>query len=279
MTMNAELAAFYGTNGATEEDQEKLASVQNFAKLAAKHGVDLTQMEDAEVDALYAEVYPEFAKTAADNGFPPKKKDEDEDEEEDEKKEAAAQYHQEKLAFQEKVAEADFMGRVMAHSFTQEMGNIEKGAADYSVMKTTTGKLLRRALKKGPTGTQARALLKGKAEKAGKAGMEHVKKHKGKYMAGGAAAGTGAGFAAGRKTASAAQFEELAANHAIKVAEAGGYDVDQAHELVSSVYNLGLEETEKVAGVQDLDDAIHVRGLEYLEAAGYDVNWDEVFGG
>jgi hypothetical protein len=30
--------------------------------------------------------------------------------------------------------------------------------------------------------------------------------------------------------------------------------------------------------VQDFDDAVHVRGLEYLEAAGYPVNWDEVFG-
>ena len=99
---------------------------------------------------------------------------------------------------------------------------------------------------------------------------------------GAGALGAGAGGAAlaakkMKKESSAADFEELAANHAIKVAEANGYDVEQATQLVSARFVLGLEETEKVAQVQDVDSAIHVRGLEYLESVGYPIKWEEVF--
>jgi hypothetical protein len=312
MTMNAELADFYSTPG-TNEDLEKQASVENFAKLAAKHGIDLSAMDDNEVNALYAEVYPHFAKTAEE-----KKKDEDEDEDE-EKKESAAGHFQEKRAFQEKFAEADFMGRVMAHSFTQEMGNIEKegmskvelgmraralpgqvgralkgagrklkdvatgkemreGMAGHKATKSELGK--RMATEMGGSKERGEAALKLYRSDAKSKALKGAAKTTALYGGGAAAVGGGAALASKKKEkkASAQHFEELAANHAIKVASASGYDDDQAFDLVNAIYTLGLEETEKVAHVSDIDDAIHVRGLEYLESAGYPVDWSEVFG-
>ena len=297
--MNAELASYYNTPGA--EDLEKQASVENFAKLAAKHGIDLTQMDNNEVDALYAEVYPEFSKTA--------EEEDDEDEDEDEDKKKSASYHfQEKLSFQEKTAEADFMGRVMAHSFTQELDNIEKVAVEAqpgtprSASRLAQDVAARQKRKGGgggaTLGSTGRTVSGADALKAGQGKKDYasmgsrlksyrrravkaIGNNPGRAAAAGlglAAATGGAAYLAGKKKKASADFEELAANHAIKIASASGYDEDQALQLVSSVYNLGLEETEKVAYVQDFDDALHVRGLEYLETAGYDVDWSEVFG-
>ncbi len=282
MSMNTELANYYNTLGEqpVEEDLAKQASVEEFAKLAAQHGIDLSTMSNEEIDSLYAETYPQFAKTAMEED---KDEDDEDDEDEDKKKESAAHYLQEKRAFQEKFAEADFMGRVMAHSFVQERDAIEKAAAGgtqaLGVMRTGTKTLMRRAAKKGATGKQARNLLKGQAKK-GLKGM--AKAHGGKAGAGaaGAAAGGLAGYLAGKKKESSAQaFEELAANYGIKLASENGYDADEVFNRVNAVYTLGLDESEKIAAVQTDDQAIHVRGLEYLEAAGVPVNWDEVFGG
>lgn len=311
--MNEWLAQMYNTHGAGEE-QEKLAQVDLFCKLAAENNIDLSQLSQSEVNALYAQVFPKTASDDGDeddeekdeNGFPKKKKNGEESAEE-----KAASYHREKVAFQEKFAEADLMGRVMAHSFTQELNEIQK-KADYvrpmerAALKergitsqsrraskaTQTGKT--RWLKGAPSYEGASgaidkshmgAIAKGKSllRRAGKAVSGLPGPAKAALLAGGGvAAGVGAAKALSgdkKKAASAAAFEELAANHAIKVAAAAGYDEDQAYELVSAIYTLGLEETEKVAYVQDTDDAIHIRALEYLEAAEYPVNWDEVFGG
>lgn len=281
MSMNEELASFYGTAGYSNEDLEKQASVETFAKLAADHGIDLTQMSNEAVDALYAEVYPEFAKQAQEEEKKKKKEngDDDDDDDEEEKKESAARAWQEKVAFQEKFAESDFMGRIMAHSFTQELNLIKEGGIVGKALKGG-GKLLER-LGKGAVRTVGRT---GGAEQA-------MNPRTAKLIGGGIVAGGAAGTAAGakkllskkkgetEKKSSAQQFEELAANQAVKIAAAAGYDVEQAQQLVGAVYTLGLDETEKVAQVQNLDDAIHVRGLEYLEAVGYPVNWNEVFGG
>lgn len=290
--MNEWLAQMYGTNGANSEEQEKVASLDLFAKLAAQHNIDLSQLSDQQVTELYASTFPEFAKTAEED-------DEDEDEDEEEKKESAAHYVQEKLAFQEKFAEADLMGRVMAHAFVQEQEKIARG-----ISATEAGRFEKEVLDKrrvasdaakyeGPAkagGGHGKGTTVGpvaaKARELGVKGKSFLGTTKGKAIAGGlgAAALAGGGYAAykglkGKEKKSSAQaFEELAANHAIKVASAAGFDSEEAFNRVNSVYILGLQETEKVASVQSVDDAIHVRGLEYLESAGYPVDWSEIFG-
>ena len=290
--MNEWLAQMYGTNGA--EEQEKTASLELFAKLAAQHNIDLSQLSDDQVSELYAETFPDqFAKMASYD-------------DEESKKEAAADYVSEKVAFQEKFAEADLMGRVMAHSFMQERLDLEKIAEGSGSSRPSKREFEARAKEMkakanapGPIKggwTPSQAAPKSPAG-AGYSGAKRVstlgekakgflksRAGKGTAAALGATALTAAGYGAYKglkgkdKAASAAHFEELSANQAIKIASAAGFDSDEAVDRVIAVYTLGLEETEKIASVQSVDDAIHVRGLEYLETAGYPVDWSEIFG-
>lgn len=338
-SMNPYLAAMYNTNGAGEqmtEEMQKNANAELFCKLAADQGLDLSQMSDEQVASVYAQVFPEeVAKLAAEEKEKEEgkaheekeSKEHEEGEKEEEKEEAkkaeAAAYLAEKNAFVEKCAEADYMGRIMAHAFTQERANIEKLAAD---KKPEEGHHLRRAILGNPISGAIEAEKGKKLKTFGKA-YGHALKETGKGAlvggAGGAALGAAIGAAKGGKAGalkgalgggvsglhvgalagsvkgqhdrraseihgehskhktkegSAEAFEELAAEHAIKVAEAAGYDIDQAAERISAVYALGLTESEKIAHVNDIDTATHVRALEYLEAASYPVNWEEVFG-
>lgn len=302
--MNEWLAQMYGTNGANSEELEKQASLELFAKLAAKHNIDLSQLSNAQVNELYAQTFPEFAKTAEDDDD-----EEEKDEEEKDKKEKAEEYVEEKKAFQEKFAEADLMGRVMAHAFVQEREEIEKSARAISEQEAGefTKKVMGERAAKGQAASAAREAARyagpsqaGKGHSGAKqvgevagsgrelmsAGKRFLGTRAGKATAAGlgAAALAGGGYAAYKglkgkeKKSSAEAFEELAANQAIKIASAAGFDADEAFNRVNAVYTLGLQETEKVASVQNLDDALHIRGLEYLESAGYPVDWSEIYG-
>lgn len=145
MTMHQALAEFYGTNGVktaaeqpAKEDLEKAAQYELFYKLAADNNVDLTKMNDEQINKLYAET---FAKTAGE--MPPqfaahmKGKEEHKDEKKDheEVEERAKKEHEEKKAAAAKFAEADFMGRVIAHAMVQES---QKIAADLHKQATST---------------------------------------------------------------------------------------------------------------------------------------------
>lgn len=316
--MNQWLAQMYGTNGAQEEETSKLANAELFAKLAAKNNIDLSSMSPEAIGELYAEVFPEEASKVASESSESSEEDEDEEKgeekDDEEKSAAAAQYWQEKRASQEKFAEADLMGRVMAHSFVQELESIkeaagakelagkalgvakgvgERGAELLSGSKlkslkgTAEAAASRAAKHKGggyasPSASKALKQLYGeKAHKAGKAATSEAKKVWGTRagVAGGVGgAGALAASGKGEKTAGAEAFEEMAAVYAIEMAKEGGYDADEAFTRVNAVYTLGLEESEKIAAVQSADDALHVRALEYLEQAAYPVNWEEVLG-
>lgn len=292
--MNTWLAEMFGTAPAApaaSTGQEKTAQLELFAKLAADEGIDLTTLSPQQVDALYRET---FGKQAEEG-------ESEESEEEEKVEEAAKEEHEEKKAQVAKLAEAELMGQVMAHSFVRELNDIEKNAAMPAGLSSalargrgalgSAGKRIGEAASEGKrrVGAAAGAVrartgaAAGAVKEKGRAGLEYAKTHKKQLAgaAGGAALLTGggaaAGYAAGRKKEASA-FELLAAQNAIKVAAAAGYDEDQALKLVESVYNLGLEESEKVAYVEDTSNAIHVRSLEYLEQAGYPVNWEEVFG-
>jgi hypothetical protein len=127
MPMDQFLAEYYGTKTASadQENLEKEASVDLFLKLAGEEGIDLQTLPDAQVQELYArwktaaEQEPEPGQTAAHE-----KKESAEKEEREHVVEKAKEEHEEKKAYAEKVAEADFLGRVMAHSYVQEMRKI-----------------------------------------------------------------------------------------------------------------------------------------------------------
>jgi hypothetical protein len=269
MAMNQWVAEMFGTAGAGQDGdsgQAKTAQLELFAKLAADEGIDLTTLSPEQVNDLYAST---FGKTAAEGEeeeeegpeheaaeTPEKEKGEKEEGDNDEKEAAARAEHEEKKAQVAKLAEAELMGQVMAHSLVRELNEIEKAASMPAA--------LAKGLKKGAAGSEKKASAQPKAavKQASGAKSLGLKVPQRQPV---------------KKEASA--FDTLAAQNAIKLASAAGYDADQAYQLINSVYTLGLDESEKVAFIEDTNEAIHVRSLEYLERAGYPVNWEEVFGG
>lgn len=173
MPMDQFLAEYYGTTKtASAEDYEAQASVELFMKVASDEGIDLSSMADEQVNALYSN----WVKAAAEES----KKDEHEEHEseKEEKVEEAKKEHEEKKAAAEKVAEADFLGRVMAHSYVQELNKIAMGPTeagmrlrhmDFSGLGERAGKAISegarsagRSLKDIATGKQLREGLQAK---------------------------------------------------------------------------------------------------------------------
>jgi hypothetical protein len=240
--MDPKLAQVYGTNQADETDVEALATAELTSKLAAADELNLDGMSDDEAEALASEL---IGSDSSDEEAPAETEEaasEEEETEETEEKTAG----EETTEAQEKIAEADYLGRVMAHAYVAERREIEKQAAAGSELATVA--------KKG----------KGAAGKV----MEHVKKHGKSYAAG--AAGSGAGFAAGRKSKKAsaeapeAATEELSALDRLAVARAqeilkeNGVDLEQ--EKQSSL------DEEKAA---QLAAKVEERAVAMLNEAGY----------
>lgn len=275
MAMDQFLAEYYGTAQPAQDETEKAAQVELFAKLAAAEGIDLNSMSDEQVEQLYNAT---FSKEAS----------EEEGEEKDDKKEEAEKEHAEKKAAAEKFAEADYMGRVMAHAYVQEMRKIASSNEKSASMDM--GRVSR-----------MRGAVKGVAEKAGKhvenVGRKVVKtvgRTHGEESAlssrtargiGGATYGAGALGAAGAakgvhhlatkdKKKKASAIDELAAQHAVEKAAAAGWNAEEAVERLSAVMTLGpSEEGTKVAQAEDVNGAIDIRASELLEQAGYPVDW------
>jgi hypothetical protein len=244
--MDQELAGMYGTTGvATTEDQEKVAEAELFAKLAAKHEIDLTQYTDEQVLELYngtmgkvaEETCPECKK--ADCTCPAA--DKEAAAAEAEKVAAAQAEFQAKQEWTEKVAECDKLGRVMAHAYVQELGLIEQAK--------TAGEMPPQFAKKDDDkGEDKGEDKKDEAKDEGKKDEE--------------------------KEASA--IDHLAAKHAVDLAKEAGLDTEVAAKRLDAVLTLGGPgASEKTASASTLEENVHIRALEYLEAAGYNVTWAE----
>jgi hypothetical protein len=302
--MDLNLAAYYDPN-AGQEDLEKTAEAELFVKLATQQGIDVTQMSDEDVTQLYGFV---FNKTAEEESKGEEHEEHEEHEtakeekvEEEKKKESAAHEHQTKLAFAKEAAQADELGVRMARAYVAELNKIgsellAKQAADAgeappegtdkeAAMPEGLAKALGKVKEVGKkVGDSARsgafdagsALNRGAGkvkEVAGK-GADFAKKHKTTIGvgAGAASVGAGAGYAAGRKKESSAT-DQLALEQAVKIAFDAGFDPEEAATLVTSRFNLGLEESTKLGSTWE--EQVNIRALEYLEAVGYPVNWDQ----
>lgn len=300
--MNPTLAAFYNTHGygtAARREQVKVAHLELFAKAAAAQGIDLSQLDDGTRNALYSE----FTQKLAEEGAPvpedeseeheegessEEEKEEQEEGDDDseeagppeEKKEARAQWASMR-AFNEKVAEADYVGRVMAHAFHDEDRKIKLAAGTVPLT--------------GPNGTQL--LVQEGAEKAkglAKRVGEHVMANKGRYAAGaGAAAALGGGAllahqmmkkkdeapAGGGEKKEASAFDVQAARQAVKIASAANWNGQEAAQRLNALLTLGVPAMDKTAqALGDYKQALNVRALELLESSGYPVDWSQVFG-
>jgi len=315
--MNLDLAAMYGTPGyedelsAQEEGQEKVAQAELFAKLAADNGIDLNQLTDEQVEGLWEETFEE--KLGADpdgdgdsdacgpDGKPLTKAQKAalaaELAKQQQAKQASAEFD-EVQGTQEKFAEADYMGRVMAHAYVNELGSIGQDGSDEMDKDAGIGDAARKAWEY-TRGAPRRALES--TQEGGRRARDYVKAVPGRVNEGArqaahnvryrpwesakyvgrkgavpaAVAGAGAGGYAYGHHKRASAIDDFAIESAIgKVAEAG-YDVDEAAQRIDAVITLGgLGVSEKIAAASNVDDAVEIRSLEVLEAAGYPVNWE-----
>jgi len=271
--MNEFLANLYGTEqdvgASTGDDTEKLAQAQILDQMFEAEGININELHPQTVVKVAEAIFGGQTKIAEEDveaaqkheGGETKKKEEKEEEKEAE----------------EKLAEADFLGRVMAHSFENERREIEKTALSTEGVKKTIGKAidwaakpgkqydkLRNAASKmrvmnpeaaGGMGAEQVVTLGKKDISKGKALLHVMKRNKGQTAAaaGGAAAvlgGTGAGL-----------------HHVLK-----------GKEKDSSALNILAEQRAAeilsqygTSGEEKLASAVEQRAWEMLAEAGYTV--------
>jgi len=288
MPMDPQLAAIYGTNS-DETDVEKLAA----AKLAEELGEEeeTTELTDEEAEQLAAQLLAEEEEGAE------VEEPTEEGEEEVEMKEKTSAEEEAK----EKLAEADYLGRVMAHAYAQELRNIAEEEQEKIAAKAGPG--------------NAAGYVKARAHQASGKVMKHLKRY-GQLMAGGEkslgghrpgnfaklhprgshwrgeqakslAARGATGLAAGTAVAagvaakkhkkekqSAAEpsaLDILAERRALEILQANGIDVNAKQEEPATETQEAV--TEKTSASEKemsaLQQAVEQRAAAMLEQAGY----------
>lgn len=265
--MSDTLGEVFGTikvASATAEDLEKQAQAEFFTSLCQEQGIDIRQLNDAQVEELWkvamemkaAEFPPNFTKGKGEEKGEKKEEKESDKEKAKEKEAAAAKLvaaeseFLQKRAAAEKVAEAEAMGKIMAHSFVQELDKIaEKNGQPppFGKKDEKDGKDKEEGKKEASAADKAAALV---------AAFETAKT---------------AGVRASGSTTPA--FDEQASYRAIELLKEAGVDQQLAFDKVNAVHVLGLGESTKIASAPDLQTGLHVRALEICEAAGFQVNW------
>lgn len=246
MGMNQELASMYGTPGtATPEDQTKVAEAELFAKLAAENGINLNELADGQIEQLWNATFAKQAEEEVPPSEEEKKKEEAKKDEEAKTAAAQAEF-QKSHEWNEKVAECDKLGRIMAHAYVQELGLIDRA------MKKQADEM--------PPQFAAAASSEEKPKEEGEKKDEDKEEKKEE--------------AKEEKEASA--IDQLAAKQAVKLAQEAGIDAKVAAKRVDAVLTLGGPgPSEKTASARTLQETVHIRALEFLETAGYQVNWSK----
>lgn len=277
--MDQFLAEYYGTeqgvaDGVADDDIEKMAQLTLLTKEAAAEGVDLTEFSDDELVAMADDLYGGGVESA----------------EVDLEKEAA-----------EKFAEADYLGRVMAHAHHQEAVAIQKEAGIKETAGSAVSKLrslagrARQSAREGAEalgertvyrkGSKAEGRMMTRAQQAdpgfdlgitadrrlGRTGsvFTSTPKHQlamaqAKRRAGSAVGGGAALGAAGAGGGIyAGTREKKSADSAFEQLV-----VDRANEHLGAA---GL--LDKTAGEEDFETIVDRAALELLEANGHTVEW------
>lgn len=319
--MNPWLASIYGTNGA--DDLEKTAQAHLLHKLAADTNIDISQFTPEELEQIVQELaaegidvsggmmqpqqpaapgmgmpqQPGMAPNMPPQGRPqafapatqqqpqmsqgmnPQTMQSQQPSMESMQKEAQAKFE-----------EADLLGRVMAHSFTDELEKVaahRKTAGRFDSAKASIKGAVNSA-KNRASHVAERAGSKAHS-KATEFGMK-ARHHKGAIAAG--AGGAAAGFAAGRMSKKASAFEKLAEDHAAEILSQTGYDPSTGQDLYGQqmLQNSMPQQTQQMPGQQPVNpqeqqemtpeqpqgdqftEALDSRALELLAENGYDVN-------
>jgi hypothetical protein len=274
MPMDPQLAALYGTD--EETDTEKMAAAEMAEGLAEEEQFDVATATDEQVEALAQEFLASEGEQTEETA------EVAEGTEEEQVKVSADEEAQEKLA------EADYLGRVMAHAYVQELRGIEseeKTAGVKDSLKAGAGKA------RAAIGRVGELLAGGQKPLAGgrrpgnfakihpKGSKYRSEQAKSMGARAGAAAVAGAGAAAVRhhkKKQSSAETEELSAldvlaeRRAMEILEANGIELE-APEAV---------ETEKTSASEEemnlLAQAVEARAEELLAANGYEFEQEQV---
>jgi len=277
------LANYYGTGtGAAEttnDEIEKLAQLTLLAQEAEEQGIDLGQFTEEEIMKVASERYgggeaqPEY----------------------DLEKEAAAKFE-----------EADFLGRVMAHSMVQELGEIEKQAnwagdlarKGWAATKAAPGKAygstlgavggkaeeaVAKSLREGGKGKTFKSLIHrlggGKGLKSGdtyRKGSERLAR--GANIAaqvgtGAAAAGAAGGLGYGGYRGVKALRDKKSADSAFEqVVMQRAYDhLASGGYDADAFFGVGQEKT----AADEFEATVDRAALEFLEANGVPIAWNE----
>jgi len=271
--MDEQLAQIYGTNQSADDDLEKVAAAELLVKLAAENGINLDALSDQQVGELVTELYKAAEEAPP---FPPaaEKKEEPKEEEKKEEKESPAEEKKEEEAKKEaseKVAEADFLGRVMAHSMVQELRTIEKQAG-WAGAKEEMGRAISGIGKHDAPGAKMSLINRLKTVGAAAGQLPTAAK-----VVGGAAVAAGAAKGVHsivkkirekkeEPKQKAASVDELIQARAYEMAKQAGW-VDAEGNLLAPQAEVSKEASAEQAM---LDQA----ALQLLEANGYPVKWN-----
>lgn len=250
MGMNQELASIYGTPQPTSEDTVKVAEMELFAKLAAENGINLNDLNDDQIAGLWNATFSKSAeetcskceKATADCECP--KEAPKEASQKSKIAEAAAVEFRQQQEWNEKVAECDKLGRVMAHAYVQELGLIEKALKKEAEFPP---QFAAAAAEKKEEGGEDKGEEKKEEEKKEEPPKDEEKE--------------------------ASAIDVLASHKAVEIAKEAGLNEKVAAKRVDAVLTLGAAPTVKTASAKSLQDTVHIRALELLEQAGYPVTW------
>lgn len=263
MNISQLLAEVYETKQAsaaapTDEDTRKVAEAQLFVGLCKKAGINPEHLTDAQVERLWkvaneggmpaafmsapAAPAEEKKEAPAEEKKEEKKEEPPAEEKKDEEKEAAARREwQEKKAAHADLMQADFMGRVMARSYVDELRKIAEA-----------GGVPADAAKEEPKGEEEQ-----KKESQARADAIIAK------------------LASQTQTSSTQGLDEKAAYHAIELLKSAGVTEDLAFARINAVHTLGLGDSTKIASADSFERGLTLRALEYCEAAGFPVDWSQ----
>lgn len=246
--MNEFLAQLYGTPGSEAvEETEKTAEamlLDELVKVAAEEGIDLEELSDEDIVEILSEAMSDDTeeKVAADETDEAQLTEDD----------------------QEKLAEADFLGRTMAHAFFAELSEIGKEASDEELEKEAGPKTEAFKAKAKDVWRKLTQISSkpgkapwGKTHKGakGKAWKKHMQESRALQKkvgigAGSLAAAGGTGYMMGKK--------KKASDEAV---------LARANEIIEAA-NQVAEAYEKQAADED---ALNEQALELLAANDYDV--------
>lgn len=251
MSMNSILGEVFGTKtaSAASEVQTDPADMNFFQKLCSDRNINVDDLNDDQVERLWNAA---MEKKAADESIekkaaaPPK----GEDKEAQAKLAAARAELNEKRAAAAKVAEADTMGRIMAHSYVDEMRKIAAAMEDEKPSSSP---------KKDGDQKKDDGKEKESAAKRAEQLITQLESEKQASTAG----------------SSTPNVDEIAAYRAVDLLKTAGIDEETAFNKVNAAFILGFKETTKVAASMTDEQALQVRALEICEAAGYPVTWNQ----